>query len=377
MGSRRPLRVVSLLPSATESLLTIMGGVRTDRVELVGRSHECDWPDDGTLDGVPILTGQRTRFSSSAEIDRAVRDQLATGESLYTLDTEGLRRLEPDVVLTQDLCPVCSIDLATVEHALTTPLALERERAGRAALPGVGEPDHRGQVSSPSPMPPPDDSLPRGHGRGGSPRVVSLNPTTIEGVFDDLLAIGRAIGMEPEALSATVSLRERVYRAEEFVNPYADGPAIAFLEWTDPIYIGGHWTPQLIERAGARHPLNPTVPDEGSGAAVGPIGQTCRRAGRSVRAPEEVLAASRPEMLIVCPCGLNLDQAWSETHGLAQKPWWRDLPAVRNGRVAVVDGNQMFNRPGPRLVDAFEWLVGWVNGRPERIPAGFPWRCWL
>lgn len=330
----RPMRVVSLLPSATESLLAITGAVRTPRVELVGRSHECDWPPGPELAAVPVLTGQKTRFESSAQIDQAVRAQLSRGESLYTLDSARLAALRPDVILTQDLCEVCSIDLRAVRGVV-------------AAMPT----DQR-------------------------PEIVSLNPTTFEGVFDDLLTIGAAIGMEQEALAATVGLRNRVYRAEEFVSPFLDGPSVAFLEWPDPIFIGGHWTPQLIERAGARHPLNPSVPIEGAGAAAGPIGQTLRAAGKSVRVPEEVLVASKPEALIICPCGLSLEQAWAETARLAEKPWWRDLPAVRAGRVAVVDGNQMFNRPGPRLVDAFEWLVGWVNGRAEVMPGGFPWRIW-
>lgn len=330
----RPLRVVSLLPSATELLLAVTGGVHTPRVELVGRSHECDWPEDPELAAVPALTGQKTRFETSAQIDAAVRSRLEVGESLYTLDAARLTALRPDVILTQDLCEVCSIDLGTV-------------RAVAAAMaPGL------------------------------RPEIVSLNPTTFEGVFDDLLAAGHAIGMDDRALRVTVGLRDRVYRAEEYVNAFLDGPNVAFLEWTDPIFIGGHWTPQLIERAGARHPLNPSVPIEGAGAGAGPIGQTLRAAGRSVRVPEDVLAASRPEALIVCPCGLSLEQAWAETARLSERPWWPDLPAVRAGRVAVVNGSQMFNRPGPRLVDAFEWLVGWVNGRPELTPKGFPVRSW-
>lgn len=328
------MRVVSLLPSATESLLAIVGSPRTERVRLVGRSHECDWPADGSLDEIPILTSQRTRFETSAQIDQAVREQLSSGQSLYTLDAAGLASLRPDVILTQDLCEVCSIDLDTVRGVV-------------AAMP----PEER-------------------------PEIVSLNPTTLEAVFDDLLTIGRAVGMEREALDAVVRLRARVYQAEELVTPYLDGPNVAFLEWTEPVFIGGHWTPQLIERAGARHPLNPTTALETAGAAVGPIGQTMRAAGKSIRIADEVLAASRPEALIVCPCGLSLDAAWAETERLARKPWWRDLPAVRSGRVAVVDGNQMFNRPGPRLVEAFEWLVGWLNGREGPEESAFPWKSW-
>jgi ABC-type Fe3+-hydroxamate transport system substrate-binding protein len=203
--------------------------------------------------------------------------------------------------------------------------------------------------------------------------VISLNPATIEGVLDDHLAVGAAVGMERDAEACVGRLRERLFRAEEFVTPFVDGPGVAFLEWTDPLFIAGHWTPQLIERAGASHPLNPTAPLEGAGAAAGPVGQSLRVAGKSVAVPHDVLVATRPDVLVVCPCGLSLADAQRETSLLAAHAWWNELPAVRTGRVAVVDGNQMFNRPGPRLVDAFEFLVGYLNDRPELIPVSFPW----
>jgi iron complex transport system substrate-binding protein len=183
------------------------------------------------------------------------------------------------------------------------------------------------------------------------------------------------VGLERSAEAETVALRERFYRAQEFVNPYEEGPIVAFLEWTDPLFIGGHWTVQMIERAGGRHPLNPTVPDERAGAAAGPQ-QAYRRAGKSIRIPPEALLATRPDALIICPCGIGLPGVRDMTADLAKKDWWPELPAGRSGRVALVDGNQMFNRPGPRLADAFEWLVGWLQERPEVIPAGFPWEPW-
>ena len=327
------MRVVSLLPSATEIVLALAGADALNGrgpVHLVGRSHECDWPMGVGLERVPVLTGARTRFTTAAEVDRAVREQLGSGESLYTLDVDGLAGLRPDVIVTQDLCAVCSIDLRTV----------------RTAAAGFS---------------------PR-------PEIVSLNPQTFESVLDDVGTVGRAIGLERRADEYVVGLRERAYRAEEFVNPYTAKPSVAFLEWTDPIFVGGHWTPQLVERAGGTHPLNPTMAIEGSGAGAGPIGQTLRHAGKSIRASVEELVASRPELLIVSPCGLTLEQAWRETELLARQEWWGTLPAVKGGRVAVVDGNQMFNRPGPRLVDALEFLVGFLNDRPEVIPRAFPWR---
>jgi iron complex transport system substrate-binding protein len=341
------MRVISLVPSATE-VLCLIGGRRM----LVGRSHECDWPSE--IQNVPVLTSQRTPAGASAsQIDEAVRGQIESGSSLYSLDAGLALALKPDVILTQDLCRVCSIDGETV-----------REVASRM---------------NPRPL------------------VVSLNPGSLEDVLDDVLRVGEAVGLAREAGAAVVGLRGRVFRAMEYVNPYVQGPSVAFLEWTDPLFVGGHWTPQLIERAGGRHPLNPTVAAEGSGAAMGPQ-QANRRAGPSRCVSAAELVASRPERVIVCPCGVPLARevrgkltVESMAAELAGKEWWGELPAVRehrlrraevdgtkvaNSTVALVDGNQMFNRPGPRLAEGLEWLVGWLNERPEVIPAGFPWRAW-
>lgn len=316
-----PPRVVSLLPSATESLCFI-GGEEL----LVGRSHECDHPT--TVRDRPVLTSQTTTFTTSAAVDRAVAASVNSGTPLYRLDTDRVQELRPDVILTQDLCAVCSIDLGTV-----------RELASRMT--------------------------PR-------PNVVSLNPATFEDVLDDLLTIGRAVGLEDAASEAMVRLRQRFFAASDFVNPYAGVGSVVFLEWTDPPFVGGHWTPQLIERAGATHPLNETVPMEGAGSGAG--GQMAHRtAGKSIRVPPEAIAAVNPDHIILCPCGLDLEQTRREAGALMQQDWFRSLNAVRTGRVALVDGKQMFNRPGPRLVDAYEWLVGWLNDVPSLIPAGFPW----
>lgn len=323
------MRVVSLVPSATEILALIGAGPL-----LVGRSHECDFPP--AVADRPVLTASRTAADwsapdAAASVDRQVRAATKAGRALYDLDEALLASLRPDLVITQDLCSVCSIDLASVERV-----------AARL--------DPR-------------------------PAVLTLNPTTVEGVLDDVLRVGRAVGREREAMHASVALRERADRALEHVNPYVDGPVVGFMEWTDPVFVAGHWTVQLIERAGGRHPLNETVARPGSGAAAGPQ-QAERVAGHSVAVNPEIFSAVRPEFVIVAPCGLSLDQAWAETGRLMDQPWFRALPAARAGRVAVVDGNQMFNRPGPRLFDALEFLVGLLNGREDLIPPGFPWRRW-
>lgn len=329
------MRVVSLVPSATE-MVCLLGAESC----LVGRSHECDWPP--TVLDRPALTSQSWDAAGlgPAEIDRVVSQTLlapsadpapSSGPSLYRLDVDRLQELRPDLIITQDLCSVCSIDLGSVRKAA-------------AALDPV-------------------------------PAILSLNPTSFEGVLDDLIAVARALGRDSVGVEAVVALRERFFRAADRINPFTRPVPTLFLEWTDPLFVAGHWTPQLIERAGGEPLLNPTIAMAGAGAGAG--GQMAHRvAGPSLRVTTDEAAACRPEAVIVSPCGIGLAAIPDLMAGLEAQGWWRGLPAVEAGRVALVDGNQMFSRPGPRLVDAYEWLVGWLNDRPEVIPKGFPWRAW-
>ncbi len=323
------MRVVSLLPSATETLCLLAGSGETGGVRLIGRSHECDFPAN-ILDR-PVLTRGAIEFTdaSSSEIDEAVSSSIGAGRPLYEVDAKLLAELKPDLIVTQDLCSVCSIDLESVRRIAA--------------------------------------------GLRPQPRILSLNPTSFEDVLDDVLRIGEAVGLESRAQDVVVGLRDRFFRAAEWVTPYVEGPRALLLEWTDPPFVGGHWTPQLIERAGASHPLNPTAPLESAGAGEGGH-MAFRVAGPSRRTSPEATAAMRPEAIIIAPCGYSLERTAQDYAALREQAWWKALPAVRDGRVALVDGNQMFNRPGPRLVDAFEWLVGWLHDRPELIPEGFPWR---
>jgi iron complex transport system substrate-binding protein len=302
------MRVVSLLPSATE-MLSAIGASDL----LVGRSHECDFP--AGITGLPVLTRaavQGEAAQSSQAVDAAVRELVAAGSPLYELDERLLAELRPDVVLTQDLCAVCSIDLRSVHRTVA---------AMRPA-----------------------------------PRVLSFNPTRFMQVLDDMLALGDAVGRAAPALEAVTALRDRWWTAAEQATPYVDGPSVLFLEWTDPPFVGGHWTPELIEAAGARHPLNAP--------------------GAHSRVPTaEEIVASAPERVVICPCGYDLERTRQAAREAARQPWWHALPAVsagEPGRVVLVDGNQMFNRPGPRLVCALEWLVSWLCERPELAPKGFP-----
>ncbi|QQS08124.1 MAG: hypothetical protein IPK69_08945 [Phycisphaerales bacterium] len=321
--SSATIRVVSLVPSATE-ILCELGG----RGLLVGRSHECDHPPG--VERLPAVCAPTmpsvAEGADCRSIDERVRQAMAERLPLYTLDLQMLESLKPDVILTQDLCEVCTIDRASVAKAAS--------RVGA--------------------------------------RIIALKAETIEGVLDDALLLGREVGLESQAIATIAAWRERLFAAQERVDPYADGPNVAFLEWTDPPFVAGHWTVQMIERAGGRLPLNPTSPVARAGAAAGPM-QAERRAGKGRRLTMDELVESSPDRLIIAPCGLTLDQSMRAWREMSRDLRVWQLECVRAGRVAIVDGNQMFNRPGPRLIDAFEWLVGWLQGRPEMTPADFPW----
>jgi hypothetical protein len=314
------VRIVSLVPSATEII-----GLLGLQDWLIGRSHECDFPPG--IENVPVLTTQSVHATDPREIDEHVRAHLAAGTSLYRLDSELLRKLEPDLLVTQDLCHVCSIDLPTV---------------------------HRIAATMPRP-----------------PRVLSLNPHTLEQVFDDIIAIATACGVTQRGVDAVVQLRERMHTAQDCVNVYEPPRSVAFLEWTDPLFVAGHWTPQLIERAGGEQGLNPTKPLAGTGSAAGPQ-MASRVAGPSRQISPEELIASDPEV-ICSPCGMNLQASKAAAAAFLKQPWSQQLQAARSGRIAIIDGNQYFSRPGPRLIEGFAFLVGYLQGRPELVPPGFAW----
>ncbi|KAJ3087677.1 hypothetical protein HK102_010524 [Quaeritorhiza haematococci] len=363
------LKVVSLLPSATEVLCAIAGGEEL----LVGRSHEDDWPPQ-VVDR-PILTGQKTTFTTSADVDRQVAESLSEGKSLYTLDEKLLEELAPDVILTQDLCSVCAIDIDTVEKVV------------QAINNASNECSLASRPSAPTAFP--------------KSKIVCLNPRSIEQVLDTLITVGQAVNLEKEAHLARKAFQDRI----DYVTGIAQGElrkeaeaggippedlivqkrkkGVLFVEWTDPMYPGGHWVSQMIYMAGAHHPLV----------------ETLKALGYSKRVMDDYIMAldPPPEYVVICPCGLELKMAKREVvllngedpdvdskdskdgeDGEEGKPkrepkeWW--VHSVKHAKkVAILDGSHMFNRPGPRLVDALEWLVGWLWDKPELIPADFPW----
>lgn len=334
-------RVISLLPAATEMIYLLGAGD-----QLVGRSHECDFPAELAEHGVPAITAPVNEFTDSADMNDIVACSITDGQSLYTLDSASLQKLEPDIIVTQSLCDVCAVSLNLVKAAA--------------------------QNLSPS------------------PRIVDLNPLNFEQVMEDMLKIGTALGIEDRAVEVVQELVDRVEVGETLAEAYLnkrnkitrkkksnqedeeenydprDRPTVAFVEWTAPLYIGGHWTPELIHMAGGYHPLNPAVGQGDDDDDDDPTGkkktQVNPTAGKSIALENIALLESDPDIIIVCPCGLDLETSRRElAKSLEKEEWWTDLSAVKTDRVWVVDGNSMFNRSGPRLVDAFEWLVNIIN----------------
>ncbi|KAJ3354582.1 hypothetical protein HDU83_005033 [Entophlyctis luteolus] len=306
-------RIVSMLPSACE-IVCLCGGESM----LVGRSHEDDFP--ANVLSLPVTTGQKTVFTSSIDVERQVQEALASGTGLYTVDGDLLKELKPTHIVTQDLCHVCSIDLQTVE------------RVAKKMEP--------------------------------TPKIITLNPLKFSDVIEDVYRVGLELGLEDGARRAVQGLQERIDRAKaagaELLAAHGGRrKRCLFVEWTDPVYPGGHWTPQLIHMAGGVQPIAPATELVGAGPSVAVTHEQC--------------IASDPEFVIIAPCGLALEKAKYEADLIRDLDWFKTLTSKSGVTVCVVDGNQMFNRPGPRLVDALEFLVGFLWGRDDLIPSNFPW----
>ncbi len=269
---------------------------------LVGRSHECDHP--AGVGSLPVLTAPKFEpEGSSREIDDRVKDVVRRGLSVYAVDAERLRELRPDWVLTQDQCEVCAASLSDVEAAL-------REWTG------------------------------------GAPQVLSTAPATLAEVWAQIREIGRALGRESRAAALLAELNERVTTVGERTGACAR-PSVACVEWVDPLMSAGNWMPELVALAGGENLF-------GTAGAHSPW------------LAWEDLRAADPEVLVVLPCGFDLPRTLEELPTLRALPGWAGLRAVRDGRVYFTDGNQYFNRPGPRLADSLEILAGMLH--PELFP---------
>jgi len=281
-------RVVSLLPSASEIVCALgKGGA------LVGRSHECDHPKG--LRNLPVLTRPRLDIEAdSGAIDRAVQDLLRSGLSVYEVDTERLRRLRPDVVITQVQCEVCAVTPKDLDQAL-------------------------------------QDWI------GHSPEIVSLAPDNLESVWTSMEIVAEALEVPGRGRALAGRLRERVAGSGAWRNGQPR-PRTACIEWLDPLMTSGHWVPDLVWAAGGEAVPTPAGND-------------------SSQSDASSLAEADPDVVVIMPCGLDLVRARTEASRLQAERSWLPARAVEMENVAVADGHQYFNRPGPRLADSAEILA--------------------
>jgi iron complex transport system substrate-binding protein len=288
------MRIVSLVPHATELLFAL--GLDE---EIVGVTHECDHPP-AALARQRITRDVLPAGLSAAEIDAAVRERTLEGEAIYALDREGLAALAPDLIVTQALCPVCAVSYDEVAE-------LARE-------------------------------LPSG------PRVIALDPRTLEETLADVRTLAVATGRREQGEELSARAARRIELVRLGVGEEGRRPRVAALEWLDPVFAAGHWTPQLIELAGGEDVL-------------GVAGQP------SATVAWEAVAAARPEIVVVMPCGYDAPRAHAEAASYAG-----ELAALNAELVVAVDASAYFSRPGPRLIDGLELLAHIFH--PERFPQG-------
>jgi iron complex transport system substrate-binding protein len=294
------VRIVSLLPSATEIVCRL--GLEE---QLVGVTHECDFPE--SVCQLPKVT--RTLIptdAASTEIDRLVVERMSGGQALYTLDVPTLESLRPDLIVTQSLCGVCAVAEREVE-------------AAACALPG-------------------------------NPRVVNLEPASLAEVLASIRSVAAAADVADRADIVIGALQQRIDAVVTRSATAADRPRMLLLEWIDPPYTCGHWSPELVRLAGGV---------EGLG----------REGEASRRASWDEFLAWQPEVLVVACCGFNVERTLRDLPILTARPGWSELPCVRDDRVYIVDGSAYFSRPGPRLVDSLEILADVLHpGRSAARP---------
>jgi iron complex transport system substrate-binding protein len=307
--SEQQLRIVSLIPSATEIVCALGLGDC-----LVGRSHECDFPV--AVQSLPVCTEPKfDPTGSSREVHERVDNLLTSALSVYRVKTEVLEVLQPTHIITQAQCEVCAVSLEDVKTAV----AELTQRAGQ---------------------------------------IISLEPTYLAEVWADIQRVGQAL-LPPERLSDSTTLIEaltsRVKTCQERGITVSFRPQVACIEWTDPLMGAGNWVPELVELAGGT-PL------------FGQAGQ------HSPWLSWQELLAANPDVMVIMPCGYDLSVTRRESEALMRHPDWTKLKAVQQNRVYVTDGNQYFNRPGPRLVDSLEILAEILH--PEVFEFGYLGRGW-
>lgn len=284
------MKICSLLPGATE-VVAALGAAG----ELVGISHECDYPAEVRRAPVLVRPVIDSDGTASSDIDRQVDDAAQTGRNLYRLDEALFAQAGPDVVITQDLCHVCAITPDRLQEAIKR--------------------------------------LPR------PPRLLSLNPSSLDDILSDAERIGEAIGRAAAGRDLAARLRAELAAIQDRVaRSSRPRPRVVCLEWLDPLYIGGHWVPDMVARAGGRDMLGTP-------------------GGRSTKVTWEQVLEAEPDVLLLMPCSFSTERTLREAALVTARPGWDRLPAVQQGQVFAVDSASFFSRPSPRLVQGVALLA--------------------
>lgn len=296
------MQICSFLPSATEILYALDLGD-----SVAGVTFECDYPPEAREKPIVVNTILGHDLSA-AEIDRDVTQHASHGDSLYTVDTETLRRIKPELIVTQELCDVCAVSTSHLAKAL--------------------------------------------HALSPQPEVLSLTPHTLADVFSDIEAVGAATGKEARAAEVVAHLKQRIERiqAKRGVEP----PKVACLEWLNPLFNAGHWVPEMVDLAGGVDRLG--IPGE-----------------YSVRIEWRQIFDLNPDVIVIMPCGYDVEKAVQEYRRTAFPAEWQNVHAVRQGRVYAVHASAYFSRPGPRLVDGVEILYSLLH---QDFSLPLPARSW-
>jgi len=288
-----PTRIVSFLPSATEIAFTLGLGD-----QLLGVTHECDYPSEARTKTVVVRNVLPIETMSQSEIDSAVAERIRSGQSLYQIDEKLLRELDPDLILTQNLCQVCAPSGNEVSQVLN---ALEKK-----------------------------------------PEILWMTPRSLAEIEQNIRDLGLATGRGNQAEELIRNGRERLDRIAAKVANLSVRPRIFCMEWLDPVYCSGHWVPEMVEIAGG-------------------IDRLAQKGADSVRINWDDVLEWAPEVLVITPCGFNLEQVLEQASQLHSYEGWPELPAVQHGRVFAVDANSYFARPGPRVVEGTELLAHLIH----------------
>ena len=281
-------RVLSLLSSTTEIIYALGCGDR-----LVGRSHECDYPEE--VSELPICTIPKFNVDgTSREVDDEVKSLVQSALSIYYINEKLLKELKPDIIFTQSQCEVCAVSVSDVENALINITGL-------------------------------------------SSRVISVEPNSIEDIFNDILTIAEILNVRKKGKELVELIKAKIDSTEKIVYQKSS-PSVAAIEWIDPLMAAGNWVPQLIRVAGGKN-------------LFGEAGK------HSPWMKYNDLVEQDPEIIIVMPCGYDIKKSLIEIKTLESKKGWGSLKAVRNRNVYITDGNQFFNRPGPRIIESLEILL--------------------